>query len=84
VVFLNKYGDPFARVWQAKMGSTAAIRRRQIEVAEAAEGLMLVLDWCRAKVRNQIEFLEELRGRRPESPSAFEQSLNGMGSSQRR
>lgn len=28
LVFLGKHGDPYARVWQTTMGSTAAIRRR--------------------------------------------------------
>ena len=75
VVFLNKFGDPYAHVWQAKMGSTAAIRRRQIEIAEGAEGLTLVLDWCQAKVRNQIEFLEELRRRPNRRPSSISRSF---------
>jgi len=81
LVFLDRHGDPFARVWQTRMGSTAAIRRRQIEIAEGAEGLLLVLDWCRAKVRNQIEFLEELCGRRPESTAFFNQPLISMRNS---
>ena len=38
LVFLDKYGDPFARAWQTRMGSTAAIRR-QLEVAEGPDGL---------------------------------------------
>ena len=42
VVFLGPEGDPFARVWQTRLGSTAAIRRRQIEAAEGPEGLALV------------------------------------------
>lgn len=32
MVFLGRDGDPYARVWQTKMGSTAAIRRRVEEV----------------------------------------------------
>ena len=34
IVFLDKSGHPTARVWQTKMGSTATIRRRQLEAAE--------------------------------------------------
>src|SRR5438552_4419340 len=60
VVFLSKYGDPYARVWQTRMGSTVAIRRRQLEVADTPEGLGFVRDWVQAKVRHQLEFLEEL------------------------
>src|SRR5438270_7396267 len=53
LVFLDRYGDPYARVWQTKLGSTATIRRRQLEVAEAPEGLAFVRDWVEAKVCHQ-------------------------------
>ena len=72
LVFLNKYGDPFARVWQSRMGSTAAIRRRQIEVADAPEGLGFARDWVAVKLRHQFEFLEELRHRRPDADALFQ------------
>ena len=32
IVFLDRSGMPTARVWQSKLGSTAAIRRRQLEM----------------------------------------------------
>src|SRR5437899_4963057 len=72
LVFLNKFGEPFSRVWQTKMGSTAAIRRRQLEVADTPEGLGFVRDWVQAKVRNQLEFLDELARRRPEATDIFQ------------
>ena len=75
VVFLNKFGDPYARVWQAKMGSTAAIRRRQIEIAEGAEGLTLVLDWCQAKVTKPGRIPRRAADRAPESALLFDQPL---------
>ena len=53
LVFLDRHGDPYARVWQTKMGSTAAIRRRQLEVADGPEGLAFVRDWVEAKLRHQ-------------------------------
>src|SRR5437764_13973392 len=55
LIFLSRTGEPYARVWQTKMGSTAAIRRRQLEVAEGPEGLALVRDWVTAKLRHQHE-----------------------------
>jgi CRISPR-associated protein Cas1 len=75
LVFLNRYGEPLARVWQTKMGSTAAIRRRQLEVADGPEGLAFVRDWVQAKLRHQQEFLEELQRRRPESEALFQGTL---------
>lgn len=29
IVFLDKYGNPYGRIWHAKLGSTALIRRRR-------------------------------------------------------
>lgn len=75
VVFLEHSGDPFGRVWQTVMGSTAAIRRRQLEAADKAEGLALACGWVAAKVQNQAEFLEELGGRRPGEAELFAATL---------
>lgn len=72
VVFLTRHGEPYARVWQSRMGSTAAIRRRQIEVADAPEGLGFARDWASAKLTHQLEFLQELWQRRPGSAAIFE------------
>ena len=63
IVFLDKSGTPTARVWQTKMGSTATIRRRQLEVCETNEGLQFVTEWIVGKLDNQIRFLQELRKR---------------------
>jgi CRISPR-associated protein Cas1 len=60
VVFLDKFGNPYARVWQPKLGSTTLIRRRQLEIAETELGLQWVIEWIRQKLDNQIEFLQEL------------------------
>src|SRR5580658_9883476 len=50
IVFLSPEGDPYGRVWQTRMGSTAAIRRRQLEVVDGPEGLALAVGWVTAKV----------------------------------
>lgn len=71
IVFLEKNGTPIARIWPPRMGSTAAIRRRQLEVAEGTEGLVIAREWVSAKLRNQAEFLEELRERRPNLREVF-------------
>src|SRR5262249_19699913 len=75
LIFLGRDGDPFARVWQTKMGSTAAIRRRQLEAAEGPEGLAFARGWVAAKLRHQVEFLEELGRRRPADATLFESTL---------
>ena len=72
IVFLDKFGDPIARVWPPRMGSTAAIRRRQLEAASAPEGLTVAREWVAAKLRHQSEFLEELCRRRPNQADIFD------------
>ena len=81
IVFLDKFGDPFARVWPPRMGSTAAIRRRQLETAEGPEGLSFAREWVAAKVRNQAEFLEELSQRRPGQRATFATAIESIRSS---
>ncbi|MDY6844879.1 MAG: CRISPR-associated endonuclease Cas1 [Thermodesulfobacteriota bacterium] len=64
VVFLDKFGDPFGRVWHSKLGSTTLIRRKQLEIAEKDEGLAIALEWIGNKFQNQIDFLQRLRNTR--------------------
>jgi len=71
IVFLDKWGQPTARVWQTKMGSTAAIRRRQLQAADTEEAMGFVRGWIGKKLNHQLEFLRELEHRRPESKEAF-------------
>jgi CRISPR-associated protein Cas1 len=78
IIFLDKYGDPFARVWPPRMGSTAAIRRRQLETAELPEGLAFAREWVAAKMRNQAEFLEELYQRRPNQGEVFSSAIESI------
>jgi CRISPR-associated protein Cas1 len=78
VVFLDRFGDPYGRFWQNRMGSTAAIRRRQLESADSPEGLELVRGWVEAKLRHQLEFLEELAGRRPGMEVYFQPARQGI------
>lgn len=65
VVFLDGYGNPYGRVWHSKLGSTALIRRRQLEYAESPKGLALTREWIEAKITNQIELLQKLSHSRP-------------------
>jgi len=65
IVFIDEFGNPYGRIWHPKLGSTTLIRRRQIEIAEAEEGLKLALEWVKTKFSNQIELLKKLRQTRP-------------------
>ena len=64
VIFLDKFGNPYGRVWHCKLGSTTLIRRRQLEISESEKGLKLAVEWIRTKLENQVDFLTRLRSSR--------------------
>lgn len=80
IVFLDHSGDPYGRVWHAKLGSTALIRRRQIEVAEKKKGFKLVIGWTEVKFNNQIEFLKDLKKNRPEQRAELDEYITSIES----
>ncbi|MGC9366068.1 MAG: CRISPR-associated endonuclease Cas1 [bacterium] len=65
IVFLDKFGNPFSRVWHSKLGSTTLIRRKQIEISNSVAGMKYALEWIGNKFKNQIELLKNLRKTRP-------------------
>jgi CRISP-associated protein Cas1 len=71
IVFVDKFGDPYGRVWHSKLGSTTLIRRKQLEIAEEKEGLDLARSWITTKFKNQTEFLKRLRNTRPNKSAAI-------------
>ena len=75
IIFLDGYGDPMGRVWFSKMGSTALIRRKQLEVAEMPHGLELVMNMIRQKMENQARFLKKLMHARPGKGSQFDSAI---------
>jgi len=64
IVFLDKFGDPFGRVWHGRPGSTTRIRREQLRLMDTKEGLAFAKEWIGLKLERQIGFLEEMRERR--------------------
>jgi len=78
IIFLNKYGDPYGRIWHPKLGSTTLIRRRQLEMEALPEGLDLVRGWVARKLRNQIEFLKDLRKNRPAQHDVVDRHIATM------
>ena len=75
IIFLDGYGNPIGRVWFAKMGSTALIRRKQLKIAEDEKGLELVTDMIRQKIKNQADFLKKLMYSRPGKENLFESPI---------
>ncbi len=76
LVFLDKYGFPIGRVWFSKMGSTALIRRKQLEAASEDKGLKLVTDLVKQKLNNQVSFLKKLKYARPEKKELFQAPIH--------
>jgi len=64
VVFLDKFGNPYGRIWFPKVGSTTFIRRRQLEIYMKDEGLEIVKNWVEIKIQNQIDFIKLLLSKR--------------------
>jgi CRISPR-associated protein Cas1 len=59
IVFLDQVGHPYGRVWHGRPGSTTAIRREQLRLADTEKGLRLALGWLLRKFDNQVEFLRK-------------------------
>ncbi|MDD3563196.1 MAG: CRISPR-associated endonuclease Cas1 [Candidatus Cloacimonetes bacterium] len=64
VVMLDQYGNPYARVWFPRIGSTVLIRRRQLEMLSDAVGLDFIKRWICIKIMNQYRFVKMLFSKR--------------------
>lgn len=76
IIFLDSYGDPLGRIWFSKMGSTALIRRKQLEAAAEPLGLHLVVDMIHQKMKNQLNFLKRLMHARPGKKELFSPAIS--------
>lgn len=64
IVFLDKFGDPYGRVWYPKIGSTVLIRRRQLEMLSDDVGLQFIKERIAIKIMNQYRFIKRLISKR--------------------
>lgn len=78
IVLLDKFGDPYGRVWHGRPGSTTAIRRAQLRLADSEPGLRLALGWMVRKLDNQVDFLEEARKKRSRLSAALTEKLQAL------
>ncbi|MCP4627615.1 MAG: CRISPR-associated endonuclease Cas1, partial [bacterium] len=76
IIFLDSYGDPLGRVWFSKMGSTALIRRKQLEAAQNVFGTELVVEMIKKKMENQVSFLKRLMHARPGKKELFKPAIS--------
>lgn len=78
IVFLDKYGNPYGRIWFPKIGSTVLIRRRQLEMLSDNTGLQFIKDWICIKIMNQYRFLQRLISKREVDKNIFKDKMDNM------
>ncbi len=78
IVFVDKYGDPYGRIWHGKLGSTTAIRRSQLQIAETEAGVKLAVSWMVRKIDNQIEYLISARQKRSRLSEAIGKKIDSL------
>ena len=78
ILFLDKYGDPFGRVWHGRPGSTTAIRRMQLAAAQTDLGVQLALSWIGRKFDNQIALLTRMRDRRTRLSAPLTEAIGSL------
>lgn len=60
IVYLNHFGEPYARIYPCKMGGTTLIRRKQALASISEEAANFAQKIIKAKVENQYYFLKSL------------------------
>ena len=78
IIFMDSFGNPYARVWHSKLGSTTLIRRRQLEIAETEEGFKLAQEWMVKKLESRIDFLKRLKNARPQKEEEIQGYIDGL------
>mgnify|MGYP000854265228 FL=1 len=61
---MDSLGKLYGRFWHSRFGSTAYIRRKQIEIFENEEGLEFVKEWLANKIENCSLHLKDLQIKR--------------------
>jgi len=76
ILFADKFGNPYGRLWHSKLGSTARIRRSQIELSMKPDGLKMGLQWIIRRFESQVEYLKKLRERRTRASAEITNVIN--------
>lgn len=81
ILFLDKYGNPYGRIWHTKLGSTVMIRRNQLLYSFDERGLDLAKEWLIKKFSNQIDFLQKLHKYREGKSDYLLQAIDSIKNS---
>jgi len=71
IQFLDKYGEPAGKLWHPDISSSAAVRRRQLEIIKTKKGTLLNKSLIKRNAENFIKHLQELSRRRSEKKKSF-------------
>ena len=64
VIMVDEFGNPYGRFWHSRFGSTAYIRRKQIEIFENEKGIEFAKEWLTNKIKNCSLHLKDLQIKR--------------------
>ncbi len=76
IVLMDDFGNPYGRFWHARFGSTAYIRRRQLDVFESEEGFEFVRNWLKNKINMSIQHLKSLKYKRKDKEEKINEAAN--------
>ena len=77
IVFEND-GMPVGRFWHSKPGSTAKIKKMQLEASLGRIGFEFARQWIAEKINNQIEFLERLKKHRENASEHIQEKIDQL------
>ncbi|MEZ4687229.1 MAG: CRISPR-associated endonuclease Cas1 [Bacteroidia bacterium] len=65
ITFVDRRGQPFARVWSPRYGSVSTIRKNQVDFVQSPAAIAWVKDLISRKTENQIALLAILASEEP-------------------
>lgn len=82
IVFLERNGNPYGRVWHSKLGSTTRIRKEQLKASLGRAAVAYTQLWIGDKMNNQIQLVRQLMSHRPQHEEYLSDRLERMQSMQ--
>ena len=78
ILVVDDFGDPYGRFWQSKFGSTANIRRKQLEVFGTSKGIEIAKQILINKIKTCTEHLEDLKIKRESKREFLDSQIKEM------
>ena len=78
IVIIDDFGNPYGRFWQSKFGSTANIRRKQLEIFGTPKGIEIAKQILIQKIKNCAEHLEDLKIKRESKKEFLDEKIKEM------